>query len=219
MNIREWFGCSVQYDPSTGFNQSLDDLLSLYANAVTQYFEIDSVPDVQSLLIEASGHRLTKGQRLFLDWFESKGLPSVQSLSAITCINDEQTAIAEINYEAYILKEEMDFNYPEDVRASLIAISNELQSIIKEVSITTEESSSSFNETFIVKDTSYKWLTQIEYVAEEFTIPYIQMESSLESPLYLEVDHLIPDKKNISIKEPVNMQVPFFCLELTIINC
>ena len=138
MNIREWFGCFVQYDPSTNFNKSLDGLLELYAQAVTQYFDFDSVTDAQSLIIEATDKRLSTGQSLFLEWLRSKGLSSVQKLASITGVKNEEIAVAEINYEKYILEEEMDFEYPDDVRASLISISNDLASLINEISATIE---------------------------------------------------------------------------------
>lgn len=66
---------------------------------------------------------------MFLEWLESKGILSAQRLAAITNVENEQEVLAEINYEMYILQEEMDFEYPEDVRASLISISNDLESI------------------------------------------------------------------------------------------
>ncbi|WP_342576451.1 hypothetical protein [Paenibacillus sp. FSL M8-0142] len=211
MNIREWFGCSVQYDPSTNFNQSLDDLLKLYADALTRYLKIDSAPDVQGLIIEASGNQLTRGQMLFLDWFESKGLPSVQSLANITEVANEQTAVAEISYEAYILKEEMDFDYPEDVRSSLITISNELQSTINEVSITIEEPS--MWESFIVKENPlFKWVYEVEGITESISINY--KLTDIETTYSLELENIIHDKKKIPIKEPAIMQVSFFCLEV-----
>ncbi|MBY9079572.1 hypothetical protein [Paenibacillus sp. CGMCC 1.18879] len=156
MNIREWFGCFVQYDPSTGFNKSLDDLLEVYAEAVTRYFQIDSASGAQELIIKASGSQLTKGQTLFLNWFESKGLPAVSSLSNITQVKNEEAAVAEIVYETYILQEEMDFSYPEDVRSSLINISNELQSIINEACSAAEE--------FVVKET---YIVVEEYLMSE----------------------------------------------------
>lgn len=144
MNIREWFGCPVQYDASSNFNKSLDTLLKLYAEAVSRYFALLSVKDLEDLLTKVSASHMSKGQQLFLEWFQTKGLFSLKKLVNITNVQDEEVAVAEINYEIYILEDEMDdFSYPEDVRAILISISNDLESTLNQVSTTREIDSQS----------------------------------------------------------------------------
>lgn len=189
MNIREWFGCFVHYDVSTDFNKSLDNLLKLYAEAVTQYFGLLPVEDVQQLIIVASNSRLSKGQKLFLDWFESKGLPSVRKLVNITSVKDEEVAVAEINYETFILEEEMDFEYPDDVRASLISISNDLESLINEFAVAYED----YVEEVFLRDGMPMYLE--EFISfEEFT-SFDKTHSVFKSEI---------DTDNIDFEETIN---------------
>lgn len=72
MNIREWFGCNIQYDSSTNFNKSLDELLRLYVQAVTQYLKLDSMADAQNLLIKASATNLPRSRPCFLNGWNQR---------------------------------------------------------------------------------------------------------------------------------------------------
>jgi len=135
MNIRKWFGSTEQYDSNTEFNRCLDKLLVLYRRAIVEYLE-SALPleDVQELIISAyRNNSLPKGKIIFLNWFEEKGLSQIQLLANKKDTKNEVEVIAEIEYFYFLLNEEMDFAYPEDVRASLINIVNELPVLIKEV--------------------------------------------------------------------------------------
>lgn len=134
MDIRKWFGSTVQYDSESGFNRCLDQLLVLYRKAIVEYFELYLPLDVQELIIYAyKTDSLHKGKKRFLDWFENEGLSKLQFLAEKTGTRNESEVIAEIEYIIFLLNEEMDFEFPDDVRACLINIVTELPSLINQI--------------------------------------------------------------------------------------
>jgi hypothetical protein len=150
MNIREWFGFRKQYHPNGETDRCLDSLLSLYSKALTQYFSASDVQNVNHLIEILSQRHLSRSENLFFDWLTSKGLHMLESISSKSLPNDNQLT-AKIEYERFILEEEMDFEFPEDVRASLINIASELPEIIAaaleaSVSITEDWLTSLFTE-------------------------------------------------------------------------
>ncbi|WP_371018941.1 hypothetical protein [Pseudalkalibacillus sp. JSM 102089] len=137
MNIREWFGYTGEYNKESSINACIDGLLEMYAEAIKQYFSVDhaqSFHDIQ----DVDRTNLNNGEILFLDWLEEKGFPYLVSL-ANKHLPDDEELIAQIDYDKYILEEEMDFEFPEDVRSSLIAVVTDMPEYIQsslEVSVT-----------------------------------------------------------------------------------
>ncbi|USK44665.1 hypothetical protein [Cytobacillus oceanisediminis] len=128
MNIREWFGFYGEYEMSSDINSCVDGLLEIYAKAIMKYF---SVPDAKSYhaIQKVNRSNLDPAQHLFLDWLNDKGFPYLQDLVSKKLPEDEQL-IAKIEYDKYILEEEMDFQFPEDIRSSLIGIVSEMPDYI-----------------------------------------------------------------------------------------
>lgn len=133
-NIREWFGVNKV---AQGFTEeSLDALLVIYAKAIARYFSSEDALSSAELIRNAKEHKLSDGQRLFLDWFESCGEPQIKEV-LLRKLPESEDLAAQFDYEKYILEEEMDFEYPEDVRASLVGIISDLSTRI-EISASTE---------------------------------------------------------------------------------
>jgi hypothetical protein len=126
LNIRKWFGVEVNYDENKKFNISLDALLELYKEGLIRYFNLDDANNSGELVKTLKTTELDIGASLFLDWYERKGLLYIVKVASLTDFSDEQF-IAEIDYEHYILKEELSyFDYPSEVRSLIISISTYL---------------------------------------------------------------------------------------------
>ncbi|MFJ7995461.1 hypothetical protein ACIQY5_25550 [Peribacillus frigoritolerans] len=129
MNIREWFGFKGEYDNTLGINACVDSLLELYSKAIKRYFSVHDAESYRAIQnLDVNG--LSKGQRLFLNWLNEKGFPFLNELAS-RHLPDSEQLIAQIEYDKYILEEEMCFEYPDDVRSSLISIVNEVPEYIQ----------------------------------------------------------------------------------------
>jgi hypothetical protein len=119
MKIREWFGFNEEYNETTEINICVDNLLDLYSKALMKYFSFQS--ESIDTIMKLDPEHMDKGQVLFKQWLFDKGYPYLKELSGAKLPNDQQL-ISKIEYDKYILEEEMDFEYPEEVRSSLIGI-------------------------------------------------------------------------------------------------
>jgi hypothetical protein len=157
MNIREWYGFEGEYDKAMEINICVDGLLVLYAKAIMQYFSVLNVQNYREIQnIDRSN--LETGQVLFLNWLNEKGFPYLTQLAAKHLPNDEEL-ISHIEYDKYILEEEMDFEYPDDVRSSLISIVNDVPDYIMaatEVSVSVSVDQ--------IGDSWVTWLTEHQVV-------------------------------------------------------
>ncbi|MED1607742.1 hypothetical protein P4U90_20690 [Cytobacillus kochii] len=142
MEIRQWYGYNGEYNKNLKINICLDELLELYSKAIIGYFADYSLTNYLDVL-NLEKENLSKSQLLFLKWLADNGFPYLTSLVTIVLPEDDQL-IAKIEYDKYILEEEMDFQYPEDVRSMLIGIINDFPEYIssaQEVSSTNEYNS------------------------------------------------------------------------------
>lgn len=155
-NIREWYGVNKVAQGVT--EESLDALLVLYAKAITKYFSCEDAVSSVELIRSARKQQLSEGQRIFLDWFESKGEPKIKE-ALLKKLPENDDLAAQFDYEKYILEEEMDFEYPEDVRASLVGIVSDLSMRI-EVSVTIESTllATSLSDTYNMSRNIYEYL-------------------------------------------------------------
>jgi preprotein translocase subunit SecB len=80
---------------------------------------------------------LTEEQQLFLNWFEECGFPTLQSVLSKELPNDPDL-VAQIEYEHYILSEELDYGSPEDIRAALVNIIVDLPTRIESAATASE---------------------------------------------------------------------------------
>ncbi|MGB2993567.1 MAG: hypothetical protein WBB47_13110 [Paenisporosarcina sp.] len=128
MNIREWFDFSGDSMPSSDVNNSIDDLLSLYSAALKQYFSVHDAEDFH-VIQNLDTKKLNLDQTLFLEWLKEKGFPYLKELAS-TSFGSDANLSAKIQYDLYILQEEMDFEYPDDVQSSLISIVNDFPNYV-----------------------------------------------------------------------------------------
>jgi hypothetical protein len=131
MSIREWFSYEVTYIRDSKVDSCLDSFLVIYAKAISAYFgsSLDKTKNSSELFQYVRGNHLSKVDQMFITWFEGKGLPIIQEILSLTTFIPEQNKddlIAQINYEKYILEEEMDSEFIDDLRSCLISITNDL---------------------------------------------------------------------------------------------
>ncbi|MBD1370777.1 hypothetical protein IC620_00180 [Hazenella sp. IB182357] len=129
MHIRAWFGAMQDYESRGQGDESLDRLLRLYAQAIMRYFTIINTINMKVTLNAASSLGLSVEQHKLIEWFDNKGISQLKLLAEATIPNDEQL-LAIIDYERFILQQEMAFDYPEDVRATCIHIATELPQVV-----------------------------------------------------------------------------------------
>lgn len=131
MNIREWYGFKGNYDKGTDINICIDGLLDLCAKAIKKYFSVNNAQSYHEIQ-KIDPQNLSIGQALFLEWMNEKGFAFFKELASKHLPNDQEL-ISKIEYDKYILEEEMDFQFPDDVRATLISIVNAASEYIKSV--------------------------------------------------------------------------------------
>lgn len=119
--VRKWFGATDVTQRTNDANKALDELLELYKQALMRYFDIQEADNAEDVIDQSSTKELLLGKRLFLDWLKEQGLMRINQLAAKDLEEDSEMQ-AIIQYEHYILSEEMDFQYPDDVRSCLISI-------------------------------------------------------------------------------------------------
>lgn len=123
MNIREWFGFSGDFNSITMVNESIEKLLYVYSNALKEYFSVHDAKDYK-VIKTLNEVDLNIEQKLFLEWLNNKGFDYLCYLASTNFANDA-TLNAKIQYDLYILEEEMDFEFPNDVMSSLISVVND----------------------------------------------------------------------------------------------
>lgn len=124
MGIRKWFGFEAGDKSMHEVDNCLDELLTLYAKGIGQYFGLEPtkftnvIHMVTSLL---SSETLDPVDNTFLLWLQDKGIPNIISLIKRTLPKDSDL-IAEIRFEIYNLEDEIGYNDNEDLRSCLINI-------------------------------------------------------------------------------------------------
>ena len=122
--MKSWF-TSKEVQIITSFQQNLHELEMLCKKGLEQYFEVGETATYQEFLIQVKQKKvlLDKGQKLFLEWIEEKGEPKYMQLFSTQTSQDEERDVATLEYEIYILKDEVQCNDDKnDLRSSLISI-------------------------------------------------------------------------------------------------
>jgi hypothetical protein len=160
MDIREWFGRSLQYSPETDIDTSFDSLLSIYQQALTKYFGLPVLKSIMDVLIQArikdKGNELDQGQKLFLDWYIEKGYHIMKQLVEIK-LPKQVSLIAEFEYEIYTIQNEIEnFEYPDDVRSCLINLLVNLPETIKSAEMEAEARHDTYTVSRYLHESSYQ---------------------------------------------------------------
>ena len=133
MNVREWFGTEEVCLAKLDIDKSLEDLLCTYREALQFYFGLKDTPSILDLVEQVKDRDLSYSDRLFVEWLKEKGLPYLRQLSGKTLPNDESIK-AQLEYEKYILEQELSYGITEDLRSNLIDIVDELPNQLNQAS-------------------------------------------------------------------------------------
>lgn len=141
-----WFGTSRRMAQANETTNAFEHLLSLYAKAISKYFGLDNICSAAELINLSRGNDLKKGDILLVDWFENKALPFINKYMNQQ-LPESNLLISQLEYEYYILEQEMGMLYPEDLRACLVNIINDLPDRIIEAKSSDNVSSGFVNYT------------------------------------------------------------------------
>nr|WP_250628860.1 hypothetical protein [Bacillus subtilis] len=101
-------------------------LFDLIKESLHLYFNIKNSQDIYDLLTQAE--RQNKDS-LFIEWFLNKGIPKLKSIDLNNLPKDDRF-LAMLELDEYILKSEMDFADPEEIRSCIISFVSSLQQYI-----------------------------------------------------------------------------------------
>ncbi len=238
MSIYEWFGVentTAQYNQTT---ESLEQLLGLYSKAICAYFHVNNISSARELISVVREKDHSGGDGVFIDWFEKKGLPCLYKVFNQP-IPDSEHLKAQIEYEHYVLEKELDFIYPDDVRACLVDIISDLPDRV----LGAENAYFPFDETEIIfsdvyfRDYSelsgkiidhyvrrqteinetteghFRWTSEIDAILFEALWSKVVDNSPYSKHSFQEFYHLILEEKSIElskVKGTANEQGPFF---------
>lgn len=124
MSIRAWFGLDAKYDLENKINKALDRLLKLYSTALQKYFKIEHSSNFKDFVSRINIDKLNKQDKIFLKWLTEEGINSFSIIN--NKLYDDLQVISSIEYEEYLLNEELDMQYPDDLRNVIISIANNL---------------------------------------------------------------------------------------------
>lgn len=130
MCVKLW---KLEFDENSEVDIKLNQLITMYVEAIQKYFRISSNTDnFNQLFKELENVETNLEQELFKDWVLSKGKHFLEDLSSKKFENREES-VAKIDYQIYMLEDELDLQFPEDLIAALIGIAEELPSSLTEL--------------------------------------------------------------------------------------
>ncbi|QHF58007.1 SPBc2 prophage-derived protein [Bacillus subtilis] len=101
-------------------------LFDLIKESLHLYFNIKNSQDIYDLLTQVERHNKDS---LFIEWFLNKGIPKLKSIDLNNLPKDDRF-LAMLELDEYILKSEMDFADPEEIRSCIISFVSSLQQYI-----------------------------------------------------------------------------------------
>ncbi|MEC2307755.1 hypothetical protein [Bacillus atrophaeus] len=125
-NKLTWFDLNYRTDSESKINCCLLRLFDLIKESLHIYFDIKESLDINNFLIHAE--RQNK-DNLFVEWFIDKGLPKLKSIDFNNLPKDDRF-LAMLEIDEFVLKNEMDFSDPEEVRGCIISFVNSLRQYI-----------------------------------------------------------------------------------------
>ena len=151
-----WFGTSRRMTQANETTNAFEHLLSLYAKAISKYFGINDIRSAEDLINIARATDLKKGDILFVNWFEVKALPLIREYMN-QHLPKSSLLVSQLEYEYFILEQEMGMLYPEDLRACLVNMINDLPDRINEVNASDNVSSEFVSYTDSYKPQTYSF--------------------------------------------------------------
>jgi len=89
--------------------------ISIYTQALAKYLDVESSLNLDEIIDKAK-RKNNDDLNLFIDWFERKGRKTILDISKIE-IPENEDFMAQIEYEIYILRENLESEDLEDLRA------------------------------------------------------------------------------------------------------
>lgn len=131
MDIRAWLGGNNHHGKGQ-IHEKINELSQLYVTAVKEYFSLDDIgTDFNEFCIIIKNKKIRADQEGFRKWFLDNGSLFLKDLIKKQ-YKDCEKAVAKMDYEMYILSDELDLEYPDDLVASLISITEELPTYLIE---------------------------------------------------------------------------------------
>ncbi|MED4798982.1 hypothetical protein P9684_03850 [Bacillus atrophaeus] len=92
------------------------------------YFNIENSSEIHEFLKNAALKNNVDSS--FIEWIKEKGIPRLKNIDFNNVPNDDRF-LAMIEFDEFILQNEMDFKEPEEVRGCIISMVNCFQEYIK----------------------------------------------------------------------------------------
>ncbi|MGG1455453.1 hypothetical protein [Bacillus subtilis] len=121
-----WFDLYYRTDSESKISCCLLRVFDLMKESLHIYFNIKNSKDIYDFLSQAK--RQSK-DNLFVEWFINKGIPKLKSINFNNLPKDDRF-LAMLELDEYILKSEMDFADPEEIRSCIISFVSSLQQYI-----------------------------------------------------------------------------------------
>lgn len=186
MNIREWFELEPMY-AETKVNESVDRMLILCRDALSEYFSISDSKDINELIQKAYESRDKSLDEPFLEWLLEKGLPRLHNID-FSNLPDNEKLIAMIEIDEFVLENEMDFSDPEEVRACIISFVNSLPEYISscnEIAASIEDEIETKHSIEIaIEENAYEIID--DYIIGELVSGTLDWGSAEQVPFYME---------------------------------
>ncbi|WP_249413392.1 hypothetical protein [Bacillus atrophaeus] len=186
MNIREWFELEPMY-AETKVNESVDRMLILCRDALSEYFSISDSKDINELIQKAYESRDKSLDEPFLEWLLEKGLPRLHNIDFSNLPGNEKL-IAMIEIDEFVLENEMDFSDPEEVRACIISFVNSLPEYISscsEIAASIEDDIETTHSIEIaIEENAYEIID--DYIIGELVSGTLDWGSAEQVPFYME---------------------------------
>ncbi|OCX63608.1 hypothetical protein BFM98_12855 [Lysinibacillus sp. AR18-8] len=173
MDIRAWLGGNNHHGNGQ-IHEKINELSQLYVTAVKEYFSLDDIgTDFNEFCVIIKNKKIKADQEGFREWFLDKGSLFLKDLIKKQ-YKDCEKAIAKMDYEMYILSDELDMEYPDDLVASLISITEEVPTYLIE----------NVTETKINLDWNYKInKINISYVHNDEILATIEVNNRVAKPI------------------------------------
>lgn len=126
-NAMSWFDINFETKTDNKIDEALLRLFDLMKKSLHIYFNIENSSDIHEFLKIAT----TKSNvdYPFLEWIKEKGIPRLRNINFNKLPNDDRFLVM-IEFNEFVLQNEMDFVDPEEVRGCIISTVNSLQEYI-----------------------------------------------------------------------------------------
>lgn len=127
-NAGTWFDLDFEVKPGNNINEALLRLFDLMKESLQIYFNIENSSEIHEFLKNAALKNNVDSS--FIEWIKEKGIPRLKNIDFNNVPNDDRF-LAMIEFDEFILQNEMDFKEPEEVRGCIISMVNCFQEYIK----------------------------------------------------------------------------------------